>query len=62
MMPNANKGQYERQHSQKWTDDDILEVLWMRDEGYTFQQIGKRFGVTKNAAIGLLHRVMKESA
>ena len=61
-MPNANKGQYERQHSQKWTDDDILEVLWMRDEGYTFKQIGDHFGVTKNAAIGLLHRVMKESA
>ena len=61
-MSNANKGQYERQHSQKWTDDDILEVLWMRDEGYTFKQIGDHFGVTKNAAIGLLHRVMKESA
>ena len=61
-MPNANKGQYERQHSQKWTDDDILEALWMRDEGYTFKEIGAHFDVTKNAAIGVLHRVMKESA
>ena len=60
-MPNADKGQYERQHSQKWTDDRILEALWMREDGYTFKQIGEHFGVTKNAAIGLLHRVMKES-
>jgi len=60
-MPNADKGQYERQYSQKWTDDRILEALWMREEGYTFKEIGKHFGVTKNAAIGLLHRVMKES-
>jgi len=60
-MPNADKGQYERQHSQKWTDDRILEALWMREDGYTFKQIGEHFGVTKNAAIGVLHRVMKES-
>ena len=60
-MPNADKGQYKREHSQKWTDDNILEALWMRDEGYTFKQIGNHFGVTKNAAIGVLHRVMKES-
>lgn len=60
-MPNADKGQYERQYSQKWTDDRILEALWMREDGYTFKQIGEHFGVTKNAAIGLLHRVMKES-
>ena len=60
-MPNSDKGQYERQHSQKWTDDRILEALWMREDGYTFKQIGEHFGVTKNAAIGVLHRVMKES-
>ena len=60
-MPNADKGQYERQYSQKWTDDRILEALWMREDGYTFKQIGEHFGVTKNAAIGVLHRVMKES-
>ena len=60
-MPNADKGQYDRQYSQKWTDDRILEALWMREDGYTFKQIGEHFGVTKNAAIGVLHRVMKES-
>ena len=49
-------------YSKAWTDDDILEALWMRDEGYTFKEIGAHFGVTKNAAIGVLHRVMKESA
>ena len=30
-------------YSKAWTDDDILEALWMRDEGYTFKQIGARF-------------------
>ena len=44
------KGQYEREHGRKWTDDDILEALWMRDEGYTFKEIG------------VLHRVAKGSA
>ena len=56
------KGQYEREHSRKWTDDEILEALSMRDEGYTFKEIGAHFGVTKNAAIGVLHRVAKGSA
>ena len=56
------KGQYEREHGRKWTDDDILEALWMRDEGYTFKEIGAHFDVTKNSAIGVLHRVAKGSA
>tara|TARA_R110002153_G_scaffold97383_1_gene232113 strand:+ start:683 stop:868 length:186 start_codon:yes stop_codon:yes gene_type:complete len=61
-MPNADKGQYEREHSRGWTDDNILDALWMRDEGYSSIQIGKHFGVTRNAVIGMLYRVMKESA
>jgi|TARA_B110000977_G_C10833185_1_gene398925 predicted transcriptional regulator len=48
-------------HSKGWTDNDILEALWMRQEGYKMKEIGEHFGVTKNAVIGVLHRVMKES-
>ena len=36
-------------YSKAWTDDDILEALWMRDEGYTFKEIGAHFGVTRKA-------------
>jgi len=55
------KEQYERDHGRKWTDDDILDTLHMRDEGFTMREIGKHFGVTKNAVIGMVHRVMNES-
>ncbi len=55
------KGQYERNHGRKWTDDDILDTLHMRDEGFTMREIGNHFGVTKNAVIGMVHRVMNES-
>ena len=55
------KGQYERDHGRKWTDDDILDTLHMRDEGFTMREIGNRFGVTRNAVIGMVHRVMNES-
>lgn len=55
------KGAYQRQHSRGWSDDDILDALHMRDEGFTMREIGNHFGVTKNAVIGMVHRVMNES-
>jgi len=55
------KGAYERQHSRGWSDDDILDALHMRDEGFTMREIGNHFGVTKNAVIGMVNRVMNES-
>jgi len=55
------KGAYERTHSRGWSDDDILDALHMRDEGSTMREIGNHFGVTKNAVIGMVHRVMNES-
>tara|TARA_R110000824_G_scaffold78189_1_gene197459 strand:+ start:311 stop:490 length:180 start_codon:yes stop_codon:yes gene_type:complete len=56
-----SKGQYERQHSRGWSDDDILDALHMREQNYTMKQIGEHFGVTKNAVIGMVNRVMNES-
>lgn len=55
------KGACQRKHSKGWSDDDILDALHMRDEGYKMKQIGKHFGVTKNAVIGMVNRVMNES-
>jgi len=55
------KGAYERKYSKGWSDDDILDALHMRDEGFTMREIGNHFGVTKNAVIGMVHRVMNES-
>lgn len=41
-----------------WTDAEILEVLHMRDHrGMTAKQIAAATGKTKNAIIGLWHRV-----
>ena len=44
-----------------WSDDDILDALHMREQNYTMRQIGEHFGVTKNAVIGMVNRVMNES-
>jgi len=60
-MPNADKGQYEREYSRKWSDDDILDALHMRDENYTMKEIGDHFGFSRNAVIGMINRVLSAS-
>ena len=55
------KGEYKRKHSAAWTDDQILEALYLRDEGFSMNEIGRHFGVTKNAAIGMINRVLNAS-
>lgn len=46
--------------NRQWTDAEMLEVLHMRDHrGMTAKEIADNLGVTKNAIIGLWHRVAK---
>ena len=46
----------------KWTDEAILEALHLMDhEGLTAAETGRRFGVTKNAILGLRYRARHES-
>ena len=43
-----------------WTDERILTALDMRDgDGKSASEIGGYFGVSKNAILGLLHRMNK---
>jgi len=47
---------------QSLSDIEILEALDLRDnDGLTMAQIGARLNKTKNAMIGLLSRVSKET-
>jgi len=48
-------------HAKGWSDDDILDALHMREENYTMREIGQHFGYSKNAVIGMINRVLKES-
>lgn len=44
------------------TDRQILEALDLRDnEGWTMTPLGKRFGKSKSAMIGLLSRINKQT-
>lgn len=42
--------------SKSWSKDDIAAVAKMIREGLTFERIGAVFGVSKNAAIGIVKR------
>lgn len=44
-----------------WSDHDMLDALQMREDNYTMREIGQHFGYTKNAVIGMVNRVLKES-
>lgn len=43
-----------------WTDEQILEVLHLRDhEGWSAQMVADRFNKSRNSVVGLLNRVDK---
>ena len=45
-----------------WTDEDMLRVLALRDAGKSCSQIGAMMGCTKNAVIGMVHRIERDMA
>jgi len=49
-------------HQRTWTDEETLEVLALHDEGLTCAEIGRRYGVGKNAIIGLRGRIREADA
>jgi len=45
---------------QEWSDQEILEMLHLRDnEGLTCAEAGRRLGRGKNAVIGMWHRIAR---
>lgn len=45
-----------------WTDEEMLEVLRLKDEeGWTAEKIGERFGVSKSAILGMIQRIRKDT-
>ena len=46
-----------------WTDADILDALWRRDaKGHSAATIAATFGVSRNAVLGVLHRIDRAGA
>jgi len=46
--------------SNVWSDEEILEVLALRDvDGLSAKEIALMFGTTKNSIIGLWNRIAK---
>lgn len=45
-----------------WTDEEMLRVLTLRDAGKSFSQIGAMIGRTKNAVIGMVHKIERDMA
>lgn len=44
-----------------WTDKEVLTVLDLIDEfGLTAAQVAERYGVTRNAIIGIRNRVLSD--
>lgn len=40
----------------RWTKDDIARAFEMRANGWSYTQIGKKLGGTRNAVAGYFHR------
>ena len=40
-----------------WTDETIVRLRTLWDEGHSTAEIGRRLGVTKNAVVGKAHRL-----
>ena len=38
-----------------WSDDTIIRLRTLWDEGHSTAEIGRRMGVTKNAIVGKAH-------
>jgi hypothetical protein len=44
-----------------WSDSDVLDVLWRFEvKGQTASQLALTYGVTRNAILGLVHRVKRD--
>jgi GcrA cell cycle regulator len=41
----------------EWTDESILRLRALWDEGHSTAEIGRRLGVSKNAVVGKAHRL-----
>lgn len=44
------------------TDDQLLDMLSMRDTGMSCNKIARHMGVTKNTIIGALDRIKRDLA
>lgn len=45
-----------------WTDEEMLRILALRDAGKSLSQIGAMMGCTKNAVIGMVHKIERDMA
>ncbi|MDQ2804861.1 MAG: GcrA family cell cycle regulator, partial [Pseudomonadota bacterium] len=41
----------------EWSEDTILRLRALWEEGHSTAEIGRRLGVTKNAVVGKAHRL-----
>lgn len=48
-------------HPTRWSDQEILTMLDLRDnEGMSVADIARRFKVTRNTVLGIMHRVKRD--
>lgn len=43
------------------TDADLLQILQLRDDGLTMRQIAARMRMSRNAVLGLYHRIQRDT-
>ena len=41
----------------EWSDESILRLRALWDEGHSTAEIGRRLGISKNAVVGKAHRL-----
>ena len=46
----------------QWTDNEMLEAVTLRDEGWTMKDIGALLGRSKNSVIGTVNRILNEAS
>ena len=49
-------------HARQWTPEQDAELLALRKAGLTFEAAGKALGISKDSALGRVHRIQRNAA
>ncbi len=51
------RSKWSRGHKMEWSEDIIVRLRGLWDEGHSTAEIGRRLGISKNAVVGKAHRL-----
>lgn len=56
-IANLSAARAGQSHAASWTGERISLLRTLYDEGHSYTEIARRMGITRNAAVGMAHRL-----